>query len=312
MTPPEPMSAPDCDLRGYEYMPLFGSRLFGSRLYSKALRNPRAGLAALKLWWISWQQCPAGSLPDDDDDLSMLADFGADVKGWLKVRDLALHGFVKCSDGRLYHPLICEEAKVAFERRRKERDRKAKMRAAKAEKSEDGTGNSNAGPEDVPRDKPGTDLGSEAGRDADVRSERRGEDSTEERKKESFATLTAAQAPPVEVSARSRLWGEGVASVVFLTGKRQDQCRQLVGKWLKSLGDNCAVLNEIIADCRQEPPISPVDWISAAVNRHAPGAVGAPIQPPLRQSRMQRIVADYGLAREHDDIFQAPIRELLN
>ena len=43
---PAPMSPPECDLRGYDFMPLFGNRLFGSSLYAKALRNPRAGLAA--------------------------------------------------------------------------------------------------------------------------------------------------------------------------------------------------------------------------------------------------------------------------
>ena len=30
MTLPEPMTPADCDLRGLEYMPLLGQRLFGS------------------------------------------------------------------------------------------------------------------------------------------------------------------------------------------------------------------------------------------------------------------------------------------
>ena len=60
---PEPLSPPDCDLRGYDFMPLFGQRLFGSAFYSLALTNPRAGLAGMKLWWEAWLQRPAGSLP---------------------------------------------------------------------------------------------------------------------------------------------------------------------------------------------------------------------------------------------------------
>ena len=209
-TLPEPLTPPDCDLRGYDYMPLFGARLFGSRLYSRALRHPRAGLAAIKLWWISWQQCPAGSLPDDDDDLAMLADFGTDLKSWKACRELALHGFIKCSDGRFYHPIIASEAVEAYARRRRERDRKAQMRADKARKSQP---SGDGSPEDVPRDIPGTNGGTGAGHAADVRSDRTGQDRTEE--KEERVTPPASQGPPRTDAARgSRLpddWDPGPA-----------------------------------------------------------------------------------------------------
>lgn len=162
---PEPMTPHDCDLRGYDFMPLFGQRLFGSRLYTKALRNPRAGLAAVKLWWCAWTQCPAASLPDDDDDLAMLADFGTDMKSWSKCREIALQGFVKCSDGRLYHPVLAEEAKVAFEKRLKDRERKAKQRAAK-------TGQNKDVPDCGRKDIHVNSIGCPMGHDADVRSDR--------------------------------------------------------------------------------------------------------------------------------------------
>jgi len=160
---PAPLTPPNCDLRGYDFMPLFGQKLFASRLYTRSLRQPRAGMAALKLWWCAWQQCPAGSLPDDDEDLSILADFGTDMKAWKAAREIALHGFVKCSDGRLYHPVLCEEAKEAYERRVRERERKAEMRAKKKgrpkphEPETDGTDNGSL--EDVPRDNLGTGEG---------------------------------------------------------------------------------------------------------------------------------------------------------
>ena len=191
---PPPMAAPDCDLRGYDFMPLFGSRLFGSAFNAKALRSPRGGLAAVKLWWAAWQQCPAGSLPSDDDELCHLADFGTDTKGWLKVKALALHGFVKCSDGRLYHPILCKEAKDAFERRRRERKRKAKMRATKAE-NKDGV------VDDVPRDSDETDPGMDAGQDADFHSDRTGQDRTGESKQEP----TSLREPPPPRKHGSRL-----------------------------------------------------------------------------------------------------------
>ncbi|GAC1511699.1 MAG: hypothetical protein NVS1B6_18120 [Steroidobacteraceae bacterium] len=126
---PAPLSPPDCDLRGYDFMPLYGHRLFGSDFDSKA--TDAEFRIAMRLWWAAWQQCPAGSLPNDDAALCRLADLGRDIKSWKKVRDMVLRNFVLCSDGKLYHPLICSEAKDAWERRRRDRERKAKMREAK-------------------------------------------------------------------------------------------------------------------------------------------------------------------------------------
>ena len=125
---PAPLTPADCDLRGFGYLPTFGQRLYGSRFYSLALRNPRAGLAGMKLWWEAWTQCPAASLPNDDFDLARMADFGGDLKGWRAVREIALHGFTMCSDGRLYHPFLASEAVKSYEIRlrsdkRRESDR---------------------------------------------------------------------------------------------------------------------------------------------------------------------------------------------
>ncbi|MCW2264138.1 hypothetical protein M2305_000085 [Gluconobacter cerinus] len=117
---PDPLTTPEVDLRGYGFMPLFGNRLFQSNLYRRSVVTcPRAGLAAIKLWWCAWNQVPCGSLPDDEIELAVMADFGADVKGWRKCSALALQGFVKCSDGRLYHPILCDEAIPSFEKRLK-------------------------------------------------------------------------------------------------------------------------------------------------------------------------------------------------
>jgi hypothetical protein len=161
---PSPLSPAHCDLRGYDFMPLFGHRMFRSKWYSLALKNPRAGLASQKLWWEAWQQCPAGSLPKDDEELARLADFGLDLKTWAKVKDVALHGFIECNDGRLYHPVLCQEATVAFEKRVKERERKAQQRAKKW--------TTPPVPPDVPRDRQGTDRGPNEGHPQTVRVDR--------------------------------------------------------------------------------------------------------------------------------------------
>ncbi len=172
-----PLSPVDCDVRGLEWMPLHG-RMFGSRFYSLALRDPRAGLAAIKLWWEAWQQRPAGSLPNDDFDLARMADFGSDMRGWKKVRTVALHGFVECDDGRLYHPLIAAEAQDAWERRRRDRERKA---AQRAKRWPDGQGQDADGPAGVPWDGLTTDGGQAVDGPPPVRSDRTGQDKTEKK-----------------------------------------------------------------------------------------------------------------------------------
>lgn len=107
-TLPSPLTPPECDLRDYKFLPLEISRLFGSHFHSHADNDEwRAGVT---LWLKSYHQVPAASMPDDDIDLARHAEFGTQVKGWRKVRAMALHGWVKCSDSRLYHPVVAEKA----------------------------------------------------------------------------------------------------------------------------------------------------------------------------------------------------------
>jgi hypothetical protein len=113
---PSPLTPSDCDLRGYaEWMPLLGNRLFTSSWYRAARKDSRGGIAALKLWWVAMMQCPAGSLPNDEEELCMLADFGEDMRAWHKHRAVAMHGFILCADNRWYHPVVSEQAVKAFE-----------------------------------------------------------------------------------------------------------------------------------------------------------------------------------------------------
>lgn len=106
---PTPLTPPYCDLRGYDYMPLFGHKLFSSTFDAKA--TDAEFRAAMRLWWSAYaEECPAASLPDDEDVLCKAAGFGRDLKAWRKVKDRALHGFLKCADGRLYHVALSEEA----------------------------------------------------------------------------------------------------------------------------------------------------------------------------------------------------------
>lgn len=107
-----PMTPPDCDLRDFAFMPLDVARLRDSDLAVKA--DGESFRCAVLLWCASWHQVPAASLPDDDDVLAQLAGFGRVKKEWLRCRDGALRGWVMCSDGRLYHPVVAEKAVEAW------------------------------------------------------------------------------------------------------------------------------------------------------------------------------------------------------
>jgi hypothetical protein len=104
----DPLTPPGCDLRDYPYLGIDIARLFDSEFHAKATDAEwRAGVT---LWLKSFHQVPAASLPDDDASLARLAEFARDVKSWRKVKDMALYGWQKASDGRLYHPVVAGKA----------------------------------------------------------------------------------------------------------------------------------------------------------------------------------------------------------
>lgn len=115
---PSPLTPLDCDLRGSEWMPLLGHRLFASDFEAKA--SDLEFRVALRLWWEAWQQVPAASLPNDDAVLCRLAGLGRDLKTWKKLRGgLVLYGFTLCQDNRWYHHLLAEQALKSYECRLK-------------------------------------------------------------------------------------------------------------------------------------------------------------------------------------------------
>lgn len=113
MTVPAPLTPPDCDLRGMPFMALDVVRLLDSDFF--ALTTGDEFKAGVALWCKSWNQLPAGSLPANDRVLAYLSGVGA--AGWPSVREMALHGWIECTDGRLYHPTVAEKALEAWERR---------------------------------------------------------------------------------------------------------------------------------------------------------------------------------------------------
>lgn len=112
---PAPLVPADVDLRGNDWMPLFGERLFTSETWIEATYEGRS--AALRLWWQAFaKEKPAASLPDSDRLLAVYAGYGEVVKAWKKIKAEAMRGFVLCSDGRWYHPVVAEIAMDAWHR----------------------------------------------------------------------------------------------------------------------------------------------------------------------------------------------------
>lgn len=77
------------------------------------------------------------------------------------------------------------------------------------------------------------------------------------------------------VDPRDALWRDGVSSLKAITGKTDGAARALVGKWLKSAGDDCSLVLAKIIAAQRERIGEPVAWITAAITP----ATGPPPKP---------------------------------
>lgn len=115
---PAPLTPADCDLRSFGFMPLDVQRLLTSEWWINSLEEmPEACGPAVNLWATSWHQVPAASLPDSDAVMRKIA--GVTRETWIRIRDRVLEPWIKCSDGRLYHPVVAEKALEAVTLKRK-------------------------------------------------------------------------------------------------------------------------------------------------------------------------------------------------
>lgn len=247
MTAPDPMTPAGCDLRDFPHTPLFRSRLFGSTFHSRASDSEwRAGVT---LWLKSWDQVPAGSLPADDIDLCRLAELARDLKTWKKLKDGALRGWVLCSDGRLYHPVVAEGVVNAIEHKKKQRLKTAKARIAALEKHlKDATTPDDAAriTEEIARIKQTMPQGLSQTQSQTLQQgprEGKGEGRGKEKGLDSSAPNGAGGPPPAppadapppkppktpEEMAKAELWRAAV-SVLEAGGCPPSQCRTFMGK----------------------------------------------------------------------------------
>lgn len=112
---PSPLVPVEVDLRDFTFMPLDVARLRDSDLASD--ETPEACWAAVLLWCASWHQVPAGSIPDNDQWQAKQCGYlsqGKIAPAWKRIKTGALRGWVACSDGRRYHPVVAEKANEAW------------------------------------------------------------------------------------------------------------------------------------------------------------------------------------------------------
>lgn len=101
---PPPLVPPEVDLRDFQGMWVDTDRLLRSDTWLEGTGDQKA--AAFTLWAESWHQVPAASLPDSDRLLAKLSQ----ADNWGRAKGHALRGWIRCADGRLYHPVVAEKA----------------------------------------------------------------------------------------------------------------------------------------------------------------------------------------------------------
>jgi hypothetical protein len=203
---PEPLSPQDCDLRNFPFMSLDVVRLRDSEVASI---DPEAFRAAVLSWCAAWHQVPAGSLPDDDAALCRLLGYGRDLKTWMKVRAAgALQGYVKCSDNRIYHPVVAAKACEAWEKKQAQRNRTEAARLARLAGRSDSLSQRKAASVTDTVTTPDTDAVTDYA--TDIVTGSKGEDRIGEEKESELCS--GAKAPQ---DARATLWRDGLVARVI-------------------------------------------------------------------------------------------------
>ena len=129
---PEPPYAEDTFVKGWRFQ-IDHERLFASDTWALAPPDIRPWL--LMIWHTAWVQMPAAAFTNDHAVIA--AKIGMEPRIFTAHADILLRGFVLHSDGRIYHPLIVEQASGAYEKLKNDRERKRQYREKmKSERAE--------------------------------------------------------------------------------------------------------------------------------------------------------------------------------
>lgn len=270
---------------------MFRSRLFGSSFHARASDSEwRAGVT---LWLKSWDQVPPGSLPNDDIELCRLAELARDLKAWKKVRDGAMRGWVLCSDGRLYHPVVAEGVNTAIEAKQKQRLKTSKARIAALEKHL----------KEATSDRDKERITDEIKRIQQSLSQsllqtlsrppREGEE-REKVKEKGLVNPSEAKAsggePPKITDPNEIIFGYGVP-LLTNAGTAEKQARSFLGGLRKVHGDTALI--DKLRECLKEKPLQPLEWLAAALPPN-----GAPGGKSSRHAGFENIDYKAGVSAE--------------
>jgi len=281
---PPPLVHPDVDLSNMEGFLLNAVRLLGSEL--AALSSGEEFKAAVLLWCRAWLQKPHASLPDKDDVLAKFV--GVSIAKWKKLRPMALRGWVKCSDGRLYHSILAEDANRAHAARLKNHKR---TEAANEKRRKQADAQRNVG-RNVPRDEERDDQRDEP------RNEERDVGRNVERNVQPFPSLPSpssepkgsdagASRPPSEegkpkISTTKAVIDFGIA-LLTSAGQTEKSARDMIGKWRKDLKDDVKLMG-LLVSAREQDAAEPIAYVTKAVRNELARASEA--------------------ARQHEDIYR--------
>lgn len=242
MTAPDPFVPPDTDISSLNGFLLDVERLLTSELV--AIGSPEECWAALMLWCRAWKQKPSGSLPNED---RILASFSGAGRRWPRVREMALHGFVLCSDGRLYHRFLCDQVLRAKEkqdtyrsRRETDRQRLTKWRERHRETADEHYGNDKRNPFRTVSNGNGNGKGK-----------------VEEEKKD------AASGPNGHDDLAAEVFTLGVR-ILTRRGVPERQARSILGGHRKTIQDDGRLLS-ILASVERNNPVEPIGYLAKAV-----------------------------------------------
>jgi hypothetical protein len=265
---PAPLTPAGCSLQDFPHTPIFRSRLFGSSFHARTTDGEwRAGVT---LWLKSWDQVPAGSLPDDDIELCRLAELARDLKTWTKLKAGALRGWLLCSDGRLYHPVVAEGVNNAIDAKQAQRIKTANARIAALEK----------------RLKEASDEDSKVRLTEEIRILRQGlslsqtqkallsvtdpvtaSKRREEREKgregiNSSEAKASGGKPPKLTDPDEIIFGYGLP-MLMAAGNVEKHSRSFLGGLRKEHGDEALI--DKLRECAKAKPLQPLEWLAAAL-----------------------------------------------
>ena len=253
-------------MQDFPHTPILRSRLFGSSFHARTTDSEwRAGVT---LWLKAWEQVPAGSLPDDDIELCRLAELARDLKTWKKLKAGAMRGWVLCSDGRLYHPVVAEVVRNAVDAKTVQRDKTVKARIAALQKALEQASDTNK-KETLTEEIRKLSLSQSQKEFLSVtgpvtESKRREEKGREEKRRDIDSSEANASGgkPPKLTDPDEIILGYGLP-MLTAAGNADKHARSFLGGLRKEHGDEAVI--DKLRECAKTRPLQPLEWLAAAL-----------------------------------------------